>query len=299
MGQLPAYLHYAKDWLTDTNLRLCSKAAKGVWQDCLDIMFLNSVRGVASFGDGTPWTDEELCRAIGGDVGENMNCIQELLVKGVAHRNERGAIFSRRMVRDEQERKNNADRVRRFRGNGACHAAVTPSVTALSGDGTGKEVDVGFVSISNPIETTSQVFRRKEDQALCRKFVEADAEEIYNCYPRKIGKRAAIKAIAGALSRLLQGEKGSEQVFTSSDDVRAFLEHRTRMFAQSPSGRRGEYTPHPATWFNQSRYLDDESEWNRNGEPSYQDEKCDRCGGPKWLASQLVPGRVRECSCSS
>ena len=31
--------------------------------------------------------------------------------------------------------------------------------------------------------------------------------------------------------------------------------------AASPAGQRGEYTPHPSTWFHQDRYFDDPAEW--------------------------------------
>ncbi len=45
------------------------------------------------------------------------------------------------------------------------------------------------------------------------------------------------------------------------NDINAWIKEKTAQFANSPSGQRGLYTPHPSTWFNQSRYLDDENEW--------------------------------------
>lgn len=147
MGKLPAYLHYAKDWLTDTNLMLCSKAAKGVWQDILDVMFLNSVRGVACTEDGIPWADEDLARAIGGDISENLTRISELLAKGVARRNANGAIYSRRMVADEKERHDTKLRVQKYRsGNVTSDVTVEKRSSTGSANETGKESAFEVVS---------------------------------------------------------------------------------------------------------------------------------------------------------
>lgn len=247
MGKRPAYLHYAKDWLTDTNLSLCSKAAKGVWQDVLDVMFLNCVCGVACYADGTAWTDEELAGVIGGDITENVTRIRELLDKGVAHRNQRDAIYSRRMVADEKERQSNVDRQQRHR-NASVTANVTGDVTQTSGDGTAKAVDVDVGS-------------KKE----------MDAELVWKEYPRKVGKRRAIKAITNAIHRLVGRTECPGGLSALHNDVLVYLIQRTRVFAGSPAGQAGEFTPHPATWYNDSRYLDDESEWSKHGngnEPS-------------------------------
>ena len=68
--------------------------------------------------------------------------------------------------------------------------------------------------------------------------------EIYDVYPLKVGKPAAIRAIEKQL-REFSGE---------------FLLERTRAYAAAP-GRDPEFTPHPATWFNQERFNDDPSTW--------------------------------------
>lgn len=83
------------------------------------------------------------------------------------------------------------------------------------------------------------------------RFASRDAEAVYATYPRKVGKRAALKAILSALNRL------------DSPDPVCHLIGITKEFAKSPAGQRGEFTPHPATFFNQSRYLDDPEEWEK------------------------------------
>jgi hypothetical protein len=68
------------------------------------------------------------------------------------------------------------------------------------------------------------------------------AEEIYAAYPRKVGKPKAIQAILRALQ--------------SCKDP-GWLLDRTKAYAKSREGQDPQYTPHPATWFNQSRYNDE------------------------------------------
>jgi hypothetical protein len=82
---------------------------------------------------------------------------------------------------------------------------------------------------------------------------EEQAERIYQEYPRKIARAAAFKAIKAAIKRMQERDK--------NEDAVAFLLERTRLFAASPAGNRGRFTPHASTWFNRESYLDDEQEW--------------------------------------
>jgi hypothetical protein len=72
-------------------------------------------------------------------------------------------------------------------------------------------------------------------------------ECIYRVYPRKVGKKAALEAIKVALRSKPYDE----------------LMEAVKAYAESPAGKRGKFTPHPATWFRQGRYDDDRSEWQR------------------------------------
>ena len=101
---LPYFPFYPGDWMKHPGLRRCSRQAKGAWVDMLCLMFECEDRGVLATG-GEPWSDEDIAAAIGGDVSEGLACISELLRKGVAHRNQTGAIFSPEMIRDEQIRR--------------------------------------------------------------------------------------------------------------------------------------------------------------------------------------------------
>lgn len=72
--------------------------------DALCLMFECDERGVLATA-GVPWSDEEIARAIGGDLSQTLSCVRELVDKSVISRNSSGAIYSRRMVRDEQKRR--------------------------------------------------------------------------------------------------------------------------------------------------------------------------------------------------
>jgi hypothetical protein len=154
MAKLPAFQFYPGDWQKDPELRRCSKAAKGVWIDMLVLMFECPNRGVFANAGGEPWSDQEIAEAIGGDTAANVALINELLLKGVAKRNDRGAIYSKRMVRDEQVRRQGNSRVKRHR-NASCNGDVTGDVTPVAEDEGEEEVEVErFMSL--PLNDNSE-----------------------------------------------------------------------------------------------------------------------------------------------
>jgi hypothetical protein len=120
------------------------------------------------------------------------------------------------------------------------------------------------------------------------------AEEIYQAYPRKVGKGAALKAIASAYQRLCRGE--SKQI--APEMAAQFLLASAMEFASSQAGHNGAFTPHPATWFNASRYLDDHNEWNeknpsggnRNGENRFS-PATERINGARRVLAQAAIDR--------
>jgi hypothetical protein len=71
------------------------------------------------------------------------------------------------------------------------------------------------------------------------------AELIYLAYPRRVARGAAIQAIQRALK---------EHSFQ-------WLMQRVEKYKACVQGSSKKFIPHPATWFNQARYDDDESDW--------------------------------------
>jgi hypothetical protein len=98
--ELPFIKFYGRDWLGDSQLRLCSLAARGLCIDMLAVMGGSQRRGYLEIG-GTAIRDSvTLSRIVCADSSEVETLLGELERYGVFSRDEQGTIFSRRMVRD-------------------------------------------------------------------------------------------------------------------------------------------------------------------------------------------------------
>lgn len=79
-----------------------------------------------------------------------------------------------------------------------------------------------------------------------------EAEAIYAAYPRKIGREAGLRAIAGALGRI-PGDVLLSKVETYARIASRYL----------PKDH--QFIPHCSTWMNEGRWEDDPKEWERPG----------------------------------
>ena len=89
------------------------------------------------------------------------------------------------------------------------------------------------------------------------------AHDLYKLYHKHLAPREAVRAIENALKRLplelkLEGINVGNEIEWIKEKIAAFRE--------SDAGRNdglfpGYKPPYPATWFNKSRYLDDQGEW--------------------------------------
>ncbi|MDA8378456.1 MAG: hypothetical protein M0Z50_15645 [Planctomycetia bacterium] len=113
--KLPSFQFYPGDWRKDPALAVCSLAARGLW---IDIMCL--AHESADYGflrvNGHPMTTRQIARAVGAPEEEVDTLIAELEAAGVFSRTDDGAIYSRRMVRDDKLRRIRA-RAGRLGGN--------------------------------------------------------------------------------------------------------------------------------------------------------------------------------------
>jgi hypothetical protein len=104
MADKLAWFHfYPGDWMKDPNLRRCSPAARGVLMDILCLMFECEERGRLSTA-GIPWTDAEIAGAVNGESFASLESLKELESKCVLKRDEKGCLFSERLIRDEEIR---------------------------------------------------------------------------------------------------------------------------------------------------------------------------------------------------
>jgi hypothetical protein len=170
MGKLPAFQFYPRDWMVDPELARVTPASRGVLMDVLCLMWESENRGVLVTGK-VPWTLDEIAHAVRGQYHVVKACLKELLERGVLSKTASGAVFSRRMVRDEERRRSDTERQRRFRsvpGHG--------DVTAMSHRSSSSS------SSSNPIKGKFESFdekrRRKNREAIDRVF--GDASEVAN-----------------------------------------------------------------------------------------------------------------------
>lgn len=93
------YLSFnTKDWLSDTFLRGCSPAARGIWIDMLCLMFESSSYGFLLINGSHP-SIKQLSRIFGCSAIEMNRHLNELQSAGVFSRNAEGVIFCRKMVR--------------------------------------------------------------------------------------------------------------------------------------------------------------------------------------------------------
>lgn len=112
----------------------------------------------------------------------------------------------------------------------------------------------------------------EEEEFEKEKQVDVTAEAIYNTYPLKKGRAAAIMAIQKALKKV---------------DTETLLE-KVEIFAAKWQGRDKQFCPHPATWFNGDRWLDEDL-----AQSQVDFIAMDREEGKKYIAKYLVQAGVR------
>lgn len=104
----PAFQFYPADWRKDAALQSCSIAAQGLWINALCIAHECDPYGHLTV-NGKPMTGAQIGRLMGLAAKECEKLLGELESAGVLARTDEGAIFSRRMVRDEDIRNRRAN----------------------------------------------------------------------------------------------------------------------------------------------------------------------------------------------
>ena len=97
------------------------------------------------------------------------------------------------------------------------------------------------------------------------------AEEIYEHYPKKVGREKAIKSIKSAIDHGAEPKK---------------LLECSKKIAEFWSGQDLQFLPHPATFFNQGRFNDDPCTWKPN--PSNPSESHDASVKRVFSAAEVI-----------
>ena len=92
---------FPTDWRADPALRMCSLAARGLWIEMLCLMHEARPHG-SLLVNGKPVTAAQLANLVGAGVAEVEGFLAELEEAGVFSRDADGALYSRRMRRDEE-----------------------------------------------------------------------------------------------------------------------------------------------------------------------------------------------------
>lgn len=99
--KMPAFQFYPADWRKDPGVQALDFHDRGVWFEILCIMHESSERGVLLL-NGRPMPEPALARMLGLDNQTLNQTLTNLLTYGVASQREQdGALYSRRMVKDE------------------------------------------------------------------------------------------------------------------------------------------------------------------------------------------------------
>ncbi|WP_019946917.1 hypothetical protein [Hymenobacter aerophilus] len=103
--KLPAIQFYPGDWHKDQGVQALDLAQRGAWFELLLMMHDSDERGVLLV-NGQPMPDAVIARRLGLDNQTANQILTTLLDYGVASRRESdGALFCRRMVKDERLRR--------------------------------------------------------------------------------------------------------------------------------------------------------------------------------------------------
>jgi hypothetical protein len=104
----PAFQFYPADWRKDAALQSCSLASQGLWTNLLCIAHECEPYGHLTI-NGKPMSAAQIARLVGLTAKECEKLLAELQDAGVSSVSDEGAIYSRRMVRDEDLRNRRAD----------------------------------------------------------------------------------------------------------------------------------------------------------------------------------------------
>ena len=99
----PFIKFYARDWIGDPELRMCSLESRGCWLEMLLIMHSAKRRGYFETPQGHALSDEQASRIMATHKGDLIRCKEELLMHGIPSVDEDGVWYSRRMVKDTKK----------------------------------------------------------------------------------------------------------------------------------------------------------------------------------------------------
>ena len=210
---------YPGDWQRDFGVRSCSLAARGLWREMLDVMHDGEPRGTMQVGRKIITDPAEIAALVAAKPGEDVAALlAELEAADVFSRNEAGAIYSRRMVRDTYI--SDIRRVSGSEGGKVAQAKVR---------GKNEEPPADADAVEEEVEK-----KEKND----------DFDALWSAWARKVGKGAARKAF-----------KATQKTRPPLADLLATVAKLQASYEWTREGRK--YQPHLATWLNREGWCDE------------------------------------------
>lgn len=241
------YMKFHKaDWKNDPNLTMCSPATRGIWIDILAT--LDDMRQATFTASDAAWARFGRCTP-----PEAAAALRELAQYGAAEVEETAdgifTVTSRRLAREYGiSEKRSAAAQTRFAttdGNEGCK------------EGANRDAKEDAKRVQKP-SYNSDSNSVPEGELQEREPNADEIERIYQAYPRRVAKAAALVAIRKAVKHLATGD---DVPAMSRPEALTYLLDAVTRYAHSPAGNAGNYTPYPASWFNRASYLDEEKEW--------------------------------------
>jgi hypothetical protein len=207
---------YPKDYLADLELATCSAAAQGVYMRLICLMHVSNEYGYVLISGAKP-TPHSLSKAMQMRSDTVAHSCAELVRKRVLKVDERGILYSQRMLSDRAAR----EQAREAGAKGGNPLLVNPTVKA----------------------TVKRDTEQKENKNK-KNIYSALFEEFWQEYPRKIGKQAAYECWNKRL-----GEGVSEDSLIASAK-----NYADECFKEE---REEQYIKHPSTFLGSKRFYDD------------------------------------------
>ncbi len=187
--KLPWIKFFVADWLSDEALRSCSVEARGLWADMICLMAKSDRHGYLLIG-GKPARGEQLARICGLTPQRTSELMDELHASGVFSFDQE-TIISRRMVKDEQLRKSDANRKMRMR-----HGDVQKMSSKCPTESPGQKLEARSQKLDN---TRTQERPIRSDWIGYAKeigWIGTDVESAFDYYESngwKVGGKASVK----------------------------------------------------------------------------------------------------------
>lgn len=204
---VPSFQFYPMDWLGDVNLRMCSPAARGLWIDLMCIMTRTQTYGYLAIHSEFIGVSS-LVKLTGIPFRTLDKLLTELLDNGVARKDEKGIIYSKRMVKDQALRLK-----RRAAGKLGGNPLLLNQI-----DNQELNPLVGKNSKQNPTPSSSSSFSSSSSASLLKK----DLKHICDFWnSQKIIQHKNSKEITTAITSALKTYTGEEiiEAITSYSEI--------------------------------------------------------------------------------